>query len=360
MTLAIPWRLERRPVSTPASQATGLALGLLGAFVTSALLILSAGASLPVALAAFWQGAFGDWEAIAETLVQSTPLIFTGLAVTVAFRCRVWNIGAEGQFFAGAMAAVWVGLTFGDLPPAVLFILTILGSFLAGAAWGLVPGWLRARYRTNEVVVTVMMNYIIQYILSYLLSGPWRDPNSFFLQTAATPESAYFPRLLAGTRLHAGFALALLAAGLIYILLWKTVLGYEIRAVGNNTWAARYKGINVTLVIVLVMAISGGLAGLAGGSEVAGLHHRLRLDISTGYGFTGIIIALLARLNPVAAILAAVFFGAVVNGSTGMQIVTGVPVALVYAVQGLTLIFVLASDTLSRYQVRRAGQVRHQ
>jgi simple sugar transport system permease protein len=351
--LPFAWRLERRAVSTPAAQAAALSLGLVAAFVTSALLIISAGASLLQSLAAFYQGAFGDWEAIAETLVQATPLIFTGLAVTLAFRSRLWNIGAEGQFFAGTMAAVWVGTTFAGLPSAALFGLIVAGSTLAGAAWGLIPGWLKARYRTNEVVVTVMMNYIIQYILSFLLSGPWRDPNSFFLQTAAIPEAAYFPRLFAGTRLHAGFLLALLAAGLIYVLLWKTVLGYEIRAYGINTWASRYKGINVTLVIVLVMAISGGLAGLAGGSEVAGLHHRLRLDISTGYGFTGILIALLGRLNPFGVILASILFGGLINGSTGMQIATGVPVALVYAVQGLTLIFVLAADTLSRYRLVR-------
>jgi len=359
MSLPFNLKLERRLDVTPGAQTVALAIGLLGAFATSALLIVSAGAPLGTALAAFADGAFGDWNAIGETLVQATPLIFTGLAVTVAFRGRLWNIGAEGQFFAGAMAAVWLGLKFGTLPPAALFALIVVGSALAGALWGLIPGWLKARYRTNEVVVTVMMNYIIQYILSYLLGGPWRDPNSFFLQSDDIPEAAYFPRLFPGTRLHAGFALALLAAVLVYILLWKTTLGYEIRAFGINTWASRYKGINTTLVVVLVMAISGGLAGLAGGSEIAGLHHRLRLDISTGYGFTGILIALLARLNPFGAILAAVFFGALVNGSTGMQIVTGVPVALVYAVQGLTLIFVLAADTLSRYQLRRvqpAGQ----
>lgn len=354
MNRLFPWRLERRATVSPAGQVAGMAVGLLCAFAVSALLVISAGASLPQSLAAFYQGAFGDWEAIAETLVQATPLIFTGLAVTVAFRSRVWNIGAEGQFFAGAMAAVWIGLKFGNLPPAVLIALIVAGSALAGAAWGVIPGWLKARYHTNEVVVTVMMNYIIQYILSYLLSGAWRDPNSFFLQTDDIAPAAYFPRLFPGTRLHAGFALALLAAVLVYVLLWKTVLGYEIRAFGINTWASRYKGINTTLVVVLVMMISGGLAGLAGGSELAGLHHRLRLDISTGYGFTGILIALLARLNPFGVILAAVFFGALVNGSTGMQIVTGVPVALVYAVQGLTLIFVLAADTFSRYQLRRA------
>jgi ABC-type uncharacterized transport system permease subunit len=204
-------------------------------------------------------------------------------------------------------------------------------------------------------VTTVMMNFIIQFVLSYLLGGAWRDPESFFLQTAVIPEAAFFPRLLPGSRLHLGFALAIGSAVLVYALLWRTVAGYEIRAVGSNERAARYRGISVGMTVVLVMAISGALAGLAGGGEVAGLHHRLRLDISTGYGFTGIIIALLARLNPAGAVVAAIFFGALVNGSTAMQIATGVPVALVQAIQGLTLVFVLAADVLARFQVSRGG-----
>lgn len=355
MTTVLNFRLERRLQASRGAQTLTLLLALLAAFIASAILIASAGANVPEALAAFVRGAFGDRDALAETLVQSTPLIFTGLAVTVAFRGRMWNIGAEGQFFAGAMATVWVTLTLKDLSPVAMFAAVVVASTLAGAIWGLIPGVLKARYRTNEVVVTVMMNYIILYVLSYVLSGPWRDPKSFFIQSAPIPKSAYFPEIFPPSRLHAGFVLALLSAGLIYVLLWKTVLGYEIRAFGINAWATKYKGINIAWTTIIVMAISGGLAGLAGGSEVAGLHHRLRLDISTGYGFTGIIIALLAQLNPVGAVFAAIFFGALVNGSTGMQITTGVPVALVYAIQGLTLIFVLTADVLSRYQIRRSS-----
>lgn len=346
-------RVQRRLHITAVAHAAALLVALLAAFAVGSLLIVSAGASVPEAFTAFLRGAFGTRAATLETMVQSTPLIFTGLAVVVAFRAKVWNIGAEGQFFAGALAAVGVTMLLPDLPGPVLIAAVLLASMAGGALWGLVPGVLKARYGTNEVVVTVMMNFIMISILSFLLGGALRDPSSFYLQTALIPENAFLPRLLHPSRLHLGFVLALIAAAGVYVLLWRTVLGYEIRAVGSNPRAAQQKGIDVGKTIVLVMLISAALAGLAGGSEVGGLHHRLRLDISTGYGFTGIIIALLARLNPIVTVFAAVLFGALINGSTSMQIATGVPVALVFALQGLTLIFVLFADVLTRYQVTR-------
>ncbi len=349
------WKVERRLYPSRAWQAASIVLALVAAFVVSSLLIASAGATVSEALKAMFQGAFGTRNAVVETLVQATPFIFTGLAVTIAFRARVWNIGAEGQFFAGGMAAFWVATSLEGLPPALLIALTILGAALAGGLWGGIAGFLKARYGANEIIVTVMMNFIISLILSYLLSGVWQDANSYFYQTALMPEASFLPRLLDKGRLHAGFVLALLTALGTYVLLWKTTLGYEIRAIGINPLASRYKGISVALTTVLVMAISGAVAGLAGVSEVGGIHHRLRLDISIGYGFTGIIIALLGRLHPAGVVLAAIFFGALVNGALAMQIATGVPVALVHAIQGITLIFLLAADVLARYQVRRVG-----
>ncbi|MGH2555115.1 MAG: ABC transporter permease [Actinomycetota bacterium] len=352
MTL-VGLRVRRRLHVTAVARAASILAALLAAFTVSSFLIATAGASIPEAFTAFLRGAFGSRAATLETLVQSTPLIFTGLAVVVAFRARVWNIGAEGQFFAGALAAVVVTLLAPGLPAPVLITAVMLASMAGGALWGLAPGVLKARYGTNEVVVTVMMNFIMAAILSFLLGGVLRDPSSFFLQTAVIPEDAFLPRLIHPSRLHLGFVLALIAAAGVFLMLWRTVLGYEIRAIGSNPRAAQQKGIEVGKTIVLVMLISAALAGLAGGSEVAGLHHRLRLDISTGYGFTGIIIGLLARLNPIVTVFAAILFGALINGSTSMQIVTGVPVALVFALQGLTLIFVLIADVLARYQVTR-------
>jgi ABC-type uncharacterized transport system permease subunit len=349
--------LERRIEARRWWQAASLLLALVAAFTVGSLLILTAGASIPTALRAFWRGAFGDRDALAETLVQATPLILTGLAMVVAFRARVWNIGAEGQFFAGAMGVIWLTRTFPDLPGPLFFVAILAASAIGGGLWGLVPGFLKARFGTNEVVVTVMMNYIMQYLVSYIVGGIWRAPSSFYVETSAIPEPAHYARILPPTRLNVGFLVALACAGLVYVLLWKTWPGYEIRAVGSNPVAARHRGVNVGAVFILVMVISGALAGLAGGGEVAGLHFRLRLDISTGYGYTGIIVALLARLNPIGAVFAAVLFGALVNGSTAMQITAGVPVALVYALQGLVLIFVLGADVLARYRIRRAVRV---
>jgi ABC-type uncharacterized transport system permease subunit len=343
--------IEQRPHASASSQGLSIFIGLVGAFAVSSLLIVTAGANVPDAIAAFLRGAFGSRAAIAETLVQSTPLILTGLAVVIAFRARVWNIGAEGQFFAGAMATIWVTLTFPDLPAVAMLPLIIVASAAGGAAWGVIPGILRVRFGANEVVVTVMMNFVIQFILSYLLAGPWRDPDSFYLQSDVTPESASFPSIFPPSRLHLGFVIAVAMVLLVHFVLRRTTLGLEIRAIGSNQRVSRLRGINVGVVIVVVMAMSGALAGLAGGGEIAGLHHRLRLDISTGYGFTGIMIALLGRMNPYGALIAAVGFGALVNGSTAMQITTGVPVALVFAIQGLTLIFVIVAEGLARYRV---------
>jgi ABC-type uncharacterized transport system permease subunit len=323
--------VERRDSPTAASQAVALGLALLAALVATSILIIAAGASVPDAVSAFFRGAFGSRTAIGETLVQATPLIFTGLAVVVAFRARVWNIGGDGQFMASAI--VW------------------------GGVWGLIPGLLKVRFGANEVVVTVMMNFVIQYLLSYLLSGPWRDPASFYLQTAMLPEDSFLARFLEPSRLHIGFVLAVATAVIVAVVLRRTTLGYDIRAVGGGANAARYRGISVAAVTVTVMAISGAIAGLGGGVEITGLQHRLRLDISTGYGFAGVMVALLAKLSPLGVVVAAIAFGALVNGSTAIQLATGVPTALVSAIQGLTLVFALMSEALTRYQISRPIRV---
>jgi simple sugar transport system permease protein len=353
----VKYKLEKRLVQSPWLQALAIFIGLATALGVSSLLIISAGANVGEALSAIYNGSFGDWDSIAETLVQATPLIFCGMAIVIAFRARVWNIGAEGQFFAGAMVAILVGMTLSGLPRPLLLFAIILGAMVGGSIWGGIPGFLKARFNANEIITTVMMNYIIMFFLSYLLSSVWREPGHFFLQTARLPEVSHLPVVASGTRLHLGFILSLISGVFAYLLLWKTPLGYEIRAVGFNPVAAQYKGISIKRTIVLTMIISGAIAGLAGGCEVVGLHFRLRLDISTGYGYTGIIIALLGRLHPVGVIISAIFFGALVNGSTSMQIITGVPVALVYCVEAIVLIFVLSADIISRYRIRRIRDV---
>ena len=347
--------LEPRQRTSIVLQVVAILVGLIAAFLVSAGLIATAGANVFNALGHMFTGAYGDWGAFVETLVQATPLIFTGLAIVIAFRARVFNIGAEGQFFAGAMAATWIGLHCSGLPGPVVWVLIIIGSIIAGAIWGFIPGILKATMGASEIITTVMLNYVILYILSYLLNGPWRDPSQFYLQTCYFEEHVCFPEIIANTRLHLGFALALVMALVVYLILWKTPFGFEIRAFGINPRASRYKGIKIKKTLVLIMVMSGAVAGMAGGSEVAGLHEQLRLDISTGYGYTAIIIALLGRLHPVGVIIVAIFFGGLVNGSTSMQIHTGVPVALVSCIQGVVLIFVLTAEVLVNYRIRRTS-----
>lgn len=351
-----PWSVERRQEVGPLPQILAILLALCGAFAVSAALIAVAGASVSRAAAAAWLGAFGDARAIAETLLQATPILFTGLGVTLAFRARLFNIGAEGQLIAGAMGAVWVCmLVGGGVPPAVLIPLVLLAALVCGGLWGAIPGVLKARYDANEIIVTVMLNFVIFFLLAYLLSGPWRDPASFYNQTPRLPAAARFPELIAETRLHWGFVLALIAAFLVHVFLWRTALGYELRAVGINALAARYKGIRVARVTIVTMAASGAISGLAGAAEVPGLHQRLVLDVSAGFGFTGIIVAMLGRLHPLGVIPAAILFGASVTGTSAMQVAVGVPVAINQAIQAIILIFLLVSDALVRYRIRRIG-----
>jgi simple sugar transport system permease protein len=345
------YRFEKREVGFWV-QNLAILVAVLAALLVSAGLIATSGADVKGALLALFKGAFGSRDAILETLVQATPIMFTGLAMVIAFRGKVWNIGGEGQFFAGALAAAWVCMHFYNLPKPAIIAIIILSAMLAGAIWAFIPGILKARFEISEIVVTVMANYIMTGFAAYLLSGPWQAPNDHFLETPRFKAITFLPTFFQ-SRIHLGFWVAIVLIALVYILLWKTPLGYEIRAVGENPVAAKYKGIRDRAVILIVMCLSGAIAGLAGGMELTGLNHRLRMDISNGYGYTGILIAMLGRLNPVGVIPAAIFFGALVNGSTSMQVNFDVPVPLVSTIQGVVLIFLLVTDTLFRYRIRK-------
>ena len=347
------YRLEKKPSTSPLMEFVAVLFALVIAFGISAILIATAGVDVGEAMQALVSGSLGSRSAIAETIVQATPLILTGLAVTIAFRGRLWNIGAEGQFFAGAMAAYFVGSTFTDLPRGAMLFFILLAAILAGGVWGAIPALLKVKFGASEVIVTVMLNFVIQFVLSYLLGGPWQDPQSAFLQTARISDTAIFSRLFTGTRIHVGIFIAVATVLVIWFLLWKTTLGYEIRAYGINPTASGYKGISPLQTIVLTMAISGAVAALAGASEVIGLHGRLRLDISTGFGFTGIIVALLGRLNPLLVVVAALFMGALWNGSLAMQITSGVPIALAFVIRGVVLVALLTAEVLTQVRIRR-------
>jgi simple sugar transport system permease protein len=311
---------------------------VLTALILGGALIAAAGASPLQGYEALFRGAAGSPRALTETVVKAVPLMLAGLGVGLAFRGRIWNIGAEGQLLMGAVAAAGVGLRFPDLPAWVLLPLTLVASFALGGLWGSIPGVLKARFHANEIVVSLMLNFVAILFVSYLVSGPWRDPASGIPITAAVGESARLPRLVPGTRLHGGIVVALACSLLTYIILFRSTLGFKIRAVGGGLEAARFAGIDVNAVVAVTMALSGGLAGLAGMCEVSGLHYRLMDNISPGYGYTAIVVALMGELHPVGIPLAAILFAGLLVGGEAMHRAVGVPSALVNVIVGLIVL----------------------
>lgn len=337
--------IAREPILRAVRHSLHSLVSVLLALLVGATIMLADGINPLVAYASLLKGAFGGRYEVAETLAKASPLLLTGLATVIAFRSGFWNIGAEGQLHVGAVAATWVGLTF-SLPTPAHITLAILMGFLAGAAYAALPGALKARLGVNEILVTLMMNYIAAYFVSYLLENPWRDPSGI-TYSPPLPDSARFPSLIRGTRLHVGILLSVLMAFLVHFLIKGTVLGYEIRAVGKGREAARCSGIRVGKVLLLSSALSGGLAGLAGVGEICGIQHRLLGGFSPYYGFLGIIVALLARLEPLGTIGSSLFLGALFVGADAMQRGAGVPVTIIYILQGLTLMFLLISENFS-------------
>jgi simple sugar transport system permease protein len=311
---------------------------------------------------ALWEGAFGSGNAFAETLVKATPLLLVGLGICIAFRGDVINIGGEGQMIMGAILATWVGLTFTAWPGWVVITLSMGAGFVGGAIWGGIPGLLKAYFNVNEILSTVMMNSIAVQFMNFLLRGPMIDPSQAELaskipQTARLLENFRLPRL-APTRLHLGALIAVILAILVYILLWRTTLGYRIRAVGQNPHASRYGGIKVKRHIVMALLLSGAFAGLAGATQVFGVNFRMITDGSAsgftgGAGFNGIVAALFGQLHPILTIPASVLFGALLVGANSMQRVVQVPSALVIVLNGLVVVFVVSSEIWRRRRQRQ-------
>ena len=297
------------------------------------------------------QGSLGSGYAVSETLVKAIPLMLTGLGISIAFRMLFWNIGAEGQLAMGGIAAAYVALFLSDrLPPLLVIPMMFVLAALAGALWGLIPAVLKAAIGVNEILTTLMMNYIAILLVEYLYLGPWRDPEGYgFPGSAPFPEVAWLPRLTG--RVHAGLIIAILAAALLWFILARTRWGYEIRVIGENARAARYTGISIGRNVVLVMLLSGGLAGLAGMAEVAGLTRRL-YGLTVGYGYTAIIVAWLANLNPWGVLLVAFLMGALLVGGDQIQIAMQTPAAVALALQGAILFFVLGGSIFVNYRVR--------
>ena len=326
-------------------------LAVLLAFITCAFIMVIEGINPIVAYASLLQGAFGGFYEIGETMAKAAPIMLTGLAATIAFKCRVWNIGGEGQLYVGAIAATWIGLSI-YLHSAVEIPLIFIVSFLAGALYGLIPGLLKAYFKVNEIVLTLMLNYIAILFVSFLVEGPWRDPSGI---TYSPPiaETAYLPVLIPRTRLHLGVVIAILCAIVLHVILHRTIFGYEVTIVGANPEAARCKGINIPKTIVLTMLISGGLAGLAGMGEVCGIQHRLMGGLSPGYGFFGVIAALLGKLEPLGVLFSSILLGAIFVGADAMQRAAGVSVTIVYMLESFILLFLIACDRIFPYILKK-------
>jgi simple sugar transport system permease protein len=323
----------------------------LAALLVGAVMLLFLKVNPIEAYKALWDGAFGSSNAFAETLVKATPLLLVALGICISFRGDVINIGGEGQMIVGAILATWVGLTF-----------TGLAGFFGGAVWGGIPGFLKAYFRVNEILSTVMMNAIAVQLMNFLLRGPMIDPSQAELaskipQTARLLDIFRLPRL-APTRLHLGALIAVGLAVLVYILLWRTTLGYRIRAVGQNPHASRYAGIKVPRYVVLALLFSGAFAGLAGAIQVYGVNYRMITDGSSsgfigGAGFNGIVAALFGQLHPIWSIPASILFGALLVGANSMQRIVQIPSALVTALNGLVVVFVVSSEILRRRRQKR-------
>jgi ABC-type uncharacterized transport system permease subunit len=337
-------------------------LSILTAVILGGIIIVLVRGNPFLAYFGLLQGSFGSAKALSETAVWATPYIFAGLAVALAFKGGLFNIGAEGQLALGATTAALIGYALPgwlgvDLPMIVHLPLVILFGAGAGALWAAIVGYLKAYTGGHEVINTIMMNYIALNSISFLLNGPMKDPNpnNVIARTPMIAESAHIAPIFDGLRVHWGFVLALLAAYLVWWMLNKTTLGFEIRTVGTNPDAAKYAGVNVKRIIILTMAFSGMLAGLAGTFEVTGLNYRHELGFSIGYGFDAIAIALLGKSHPLGVVLASILFAAMRNGATRMQFLTQMPVDLISMLQALILLFV-AADGIIRYMYRIKSQ----
>lgn len=288
-----------------------------------------------------------------EILVKATPLMLTGVAVTFAFSAGYYNIGAEGQLYAGAIAAAGLGVVMKDIPAIITIPAILIAGFAAGLAWALIPALLKVKLAVDEVVTTLLLNSVMLYIVSALLNGPWRDPNSGWPQSPEIGATAIFFKLVPRSRLNFGFIIGLIAIAVLWFVLTRTSFGLKMRAVGLGKPAARFAGINVGRTTLIAALVSGGIAGIAGVAEVCGIQYHLIEGISAGYGYTGIIIATLGSLNAIGVLLASLFFGLVDAGSQTVSRVLGVPVYLGEITQATMLLVALGMFLLQRYRLRR-------
>lgn len=328
------------------------------AFLIGAIILITMKVNPLEAYGVMIKGAFGDVSGITQTLVRASPLLLVGLGIVIAFRGGVLNIGGEGQLVMGAIATTAISLWLRDWPGWILMILAMAAGAVAGGIWGGIPGILRAKLGVSENLSTIMMNAIAAQFANFLLAGPMMDPlqrqmGSFLPESERVPRSIWLWRPIPQSSLHAGFFIAIILAILVYVFLWRTTIGYRIRAVGLNPAASRYAGINVPFYEALALTLGGAFAGLAGSFEVMGVHHKLLQYLSSGYGFSGIVVALFGNLHPLGAIPASILFGGLLVGGDKMQRAMQVPSALVTTISGMVVLFVVSSIIFTERRARR-------
>jgi simple sugar transport system permease protein len=333
-------------------KSIGSIIALLIAFAVTAVIIVLSGKSPAIAFESMFKGAFGTINSISETFIKAVPLLLAGLGLTICYRTGLTSIGAEGQIIMGGLMATIVGVYFGGMPRYLLIPVAMIAAMIAGGAWAGIAGYLKAKLGVSEVINTIMLNYIALFFVAYLVDGPMREPPGFYPQSPLLVKGAWLSYLIKGTRMHTGVLIAAAAVFIVYFLLWKSPLGYQMRAVGYNSLAARTNGINVNRNMVLAMFLSGVFSGLAGGIEIMGLHHRLMNGFSSSYGFDAMAVALLGRLHPAGVTIAAFFFAVMRVGANTMQRVVQVPVALVNVIQGLVIVLILMESIFRNFTVR--------
>jgi ABC-type uncharacterized transport system permease subunit len=347
-------RFERLPFPSTRRSIGVTAISIALALITTGLVLAISGVNPIDVYRSMLSGSLGDTYALTETLVKMTPLLLTGLAVTVAFRMQLWNIGAEGQLYLGAIGATIIPLFWlPDAGPWIMVPAMVIMGFLGGAIWGAIPGFLRAVFNANETITTLMLNYVAILFCQYLVYGPWKDPQAFgFPGTKTFPDAASLPNWQT-YRVNISLIFALIAVFVVAFILRRTRFGFELSVIGDNPRAARYAGMHTRRMIVLVMALSGGLAGLAGMVEVAGIGHSLQRNVSPGYGYTAIIVAWLARLNPYALIPVSFCMAIVLVGSDQLQTSMALPGSVGPMFQGALLFFLIGGEVFTRYRLRR-------
>lgn len=350
-------------LSIPLKAIQTRVMAVLIGFGLGAILILATGNNPLTAYASLLNGAFGNWYNITETLLRTIPLLLSGLGMVIALRCKVINLGGEGQIYMGALGATAMVLTFAGAPAIVLFPLGLAGAFLGGGLWAFIPGILKAKMKVSEVLTSIMLNYVALLFIDYLVTGtgPLHDPEalgwptsppippSVIIPTLSDVLPALFPR----TRLHLGIIIAIVSVVIVYILMQKTTLGYRIKAVGANPQAAHLSGISVTQAVIISMLLSGGLSGIAGMVEVFGVQFRLVKGFSVNFGFTAIMVALFGKLDPLGTALSAFLFGALIVGADTMSRQTGVAIFIAYTLQGLIVAAAVAFENLKRQDLAR-------